>query len=292
MCSVMPPVTIDTPAKINLVLDVLGRREDGFHEIRSLMMSVGLCDRLVFEAAPAGVITLECEAARVPTDGGNLVMQAAHQLRERAARAAGCRVRLHKRIPVGGGMGGGSSDAAATLKVLNDLWGTGLSVAELSEIGGTIGSDVPFFFSPSGAIVSGRGERVRPVRLKWAGWVALVMTDVHVSTQEVYFRCTPKCPESHQAAVAELVEATTADALRPHLRNGLEDAVFALAPAVKCLSEELAELGAETMRVSGAGAVLFDLFDEEAQAQEFIKRARSCPHAKDAIAVAAPAPRE
>ena len=286
----MPPITIETPAKINLTLEVLSRCADGFHEIRSLMLAVNLCDRMTFDTAPPGVIEIECDAPEVPTDAANLVFQAADRLRKRLGGKPGCRVRLEKRIPVGGGLGGGSSDAAATLKALNRLWEGGLKAEELAEVGAAIGSDVPFFFSIPGAIVSGRGDCVQPVGLRWTGWVALVMAGVQVSTREVYARCTPKEPESHEPAIADLLKVETAAALRPRLRNGLEEAVFAVAPAVKRLRDALAELGATSMRVSGAGSVLFDLFDEEGQAKEFIERARSCPLARAAVAVEAPAP--
>ncbi|MEM9704131.1 MAG: 4-(cytidine 5'-diphospho)-2-C-methyl-D-erythritol kinase, partial [Planctomycetota bacterium] len=152
-----PALTIQAPAKLNLTLDVLGRRDDGFHELKSLMVTVGWFDTLT--VSPADALTLSVTGAvGVPTDERNLVIRAARALERAIGRRPGAALRLHKRIPHEAGLGGGSSDAAATLSALNELWQAGLDRAELSEIAATVGSDVPLFLcGAAAAVVRGRG---------------------------------------------------------------------------------------------------------------------------------------
>ena len=284
----MPCLVVETPAKINLVLDVLSRREDGYHQIHSLMMAVGLYDRLVFEALPGGSIEVVCDTPGVPTDERNLVFRAAEGLRALSGVKLGCRIVLEKRIPVGGGMGGGSSDAAATLKALNELWGLGFSVADLGKLGSSIGADVPFFFAGSGAIVDGVGDIVQPVRLAWSGWLVLALAGVHVSTKDVYARCQPLGLSEPGGGTRALVDIPTAAMLRPHLRNGLEEAVIAVAPRVGEMRDAVSHLGARLLRISGAGSVVFDLFDDEREAHAFAERVRRVRQVRDVIVVEAP----
>lgn len=179
-------LTVQAPAKLNLTLDVLGRRPDGFHELESLMVTVGWFDTLTF--APADGFTLWVTGADgVPTDESNLVTRAATALATIADRSADAAICLHKRIPHEAGLGGGSSDAAAALLGLNELWGCGLSRDELSEVAATIGSDVPFFLCGSAAgVVRGRGERVEPIAAGPPRWALLAKPPVGLSTAAVF----------------------------------------------------------------------------------------------------------
>lgn len=281
-------IEIRTPAKVNLVLDVLSRRPDGFHEIRSLMIKVGLYDRLTFAPDEGGAISLSCSAPEIPCDGRNLVYQAAECIGREMGRIPGCRIHLEKAIPVGGGMGGGSGNAAGALLALNRLWDAGIGAARLAELGATLGSDVPFFFAAEGAIVSGRGDCVRPVRPAFSGWVVLVFGGMHVSTAQVYARCTPRSPESFRDSLDDLVAVRRADVLRASLRNGLEDAVFAVAPRVRSFYEQVARAAGRALRVSGAGSVLFDLFDAEHEAEALAERLRSAGITQEIRVVRAP----
>jgi 4-diphosphocytidyl-2-C-methyl-D-erythritol kinase len=271
----MHPLEIHTAAKVNLVLDVLAVRPDGYHEIRSLMMKVGLYDDLLVEPADKGVIAIECDDPAVPTDDRNLVFRAAQLLARKMGRIPGCRVQLRKRIPVGGGMGGGSSNAAGALRVLNASWGCGLADGELAALASELGSDVPFFFAPTCAIVSGRGDCVESVHLSFDGWVVLVLGGVHVSTAQVYGACTSRSPESCLDNLSELTQARSAAALRAGLRNELEPAVFQVAPPVRELFERVRSACGRPMRISGAGAVLFDVFDTQQEACGFAESLRS-----------------
>lgn len=157
-------VYVRAPAKINWTLEVLGKRPDGYHEIRSVMQTIDVNDTLVFESAPELTITVENGEglADAPREQ-NLAFRAAELLRGRAGHGAGAHIRLTKGIPVAAGLGGGSSDAAATLRALRVLWELDVSDEELAEIGAHLGSDVPFFLSGGTALVSGRGEMIEPL---------------------------------------------------------------------------------------------------------------------------------
>ncbi|MGH7442041.1 MAG: 4-(cytidine 5'-diphospho)-2-C-methyl-D-erythritol kinase, partial [bacterium] len=153
-----PVMTLAAPAKINLSLEVLARREDGFHEVRMLMAAVSLCDELDF--APAEKLTLDCDRPSLDCGEGNLVLRAARALQAALGRELGARIYLRKRIPLGGGLAGGSTDAAAALKGLNLLWEGGLGTAELEHLAATLGSDIPFCLGAGWAYATGRGEKL------------------------------------------------------------------------------------------------------------------------------------
>src|SRR5437868_14004366 len=159
------PLSLLAPAKVNLFLEVLGQRPDGFHELETLMVAVDLCDRLEFRPDDSGALTLTCDDPGLTCGPDNLVLKAAEQLRRSTKETRGARIHLEKRIPMQAGLGGGWSDAAATLKGLNQLWRLGLADAELARLGAEVGSDVAFFFSPGAAWCTGRGEKVEPVTL-------------------------------------------------------------------------------------------------------------------------------
>jgi 4-diphosphocytidyl-2-C-methyl-D-erythritol kinase len=165
-------LTYMAPAKINLVLEVLGERDDGYHEIRSLVQTINLCDVLSFE--PADEIAFECTEASLQTSD-NLVVRAAELLREISGYQKGVKIKLEKRIPWGAGLGGGSSDAATTLSALNRLWELKLKASELIELATRLGSDVPFFIHGGTALIEGRGERVAPLAASMPGWFVLLL---------------------------------------------------------------------------------------------------------------------
>jgi 4-diphosphocytidyl-2-C-methyl-D-erythritol kinase len=267
-------LTASAPAKINLTLNVLGPRPDGYHEIRSLAVGVDFADKLTVERAPPDVRVLTCDDPSLPVDERNLVQRAATALAERAGTRAGWRIELAKRIPVGGGLGGGSSDAATTLRLLNELWGCGLTAVELATMGVELGSDVPLFFALPAALIAGRGEQVQQLRLAWSGWVTLIFGGWPVSTREVYSAWHESGCRSAAAAydseeiVRGIVEARTAAQIAPLLVNDLEPAVFRVMPLMEQLHRSVSALTPTAVRVSGAGSTLFALFDtfEEARA--------------------------
>jgi 4-diphosphocytidyl-2-C-methyl-D-erythritol kinase len=175
------------PAKINWTLEVLGKRDDGYHEIRSVMQTIDLCDELWAERAE--VSRFETVEGK-PLAADDLIVRAAKALQERIGRDLPVRIRVEKRIPVASGLGGGSSDAAAVLRLLNELYVLGLSQEEMASIGATVGSDVPFFVYGGTALVEGRGERVSKLPDAAGAWLTVVVPDVQVAdkTPRMYAR--------------------------------------------------------------------------------------------------------
>jgi 4-diphosphocytidyl-2-C-methyl-D-erythritol kinase len=176
------------PAKVNLSLRVLGRRDDGFHDLESLMVPVSVLDALDIEMKEEGGLEFTCDDATVPGDGTNLVVRAARLFCEACGRELRLRIALRKRIPHGAGMGGGSSDAATTLLALDRLFETHLSRAALAAMAAQLGSDVPFFIYQSAAMIRGRGERVEPVDFPHALPLLLVKPPFGVPTPWAYSR--------------------------------------------------------------------------------------------------------
>lgn len=171
-------------AKVNLVLDVVGPRADGYHELRTIFQSIELADVLSVE--PADEIAVVCAAPGVPDGQGNLAFRAAARLRERLQVSAGCRIIIEKRIPAAAGLGGGSADAAAALVALNDLWGLGLTSADLVTLAAEIGSDVPFMVAGGTCLGAGRGELLTPVATAGRFPIAVVVPPVAVATPAAY----------------------------------------------------------------------------------------------------------
>ena len=248
-------------AKINLTLDVLGRRPDGYHALRSLVIGVDLSDRVACRAA-AGGIRLICDDPSLPTDE-NLVVRAARALADDCGVEAAVEIVLQKTVPRGAGLGGGSSDAAASLRVCNELWNLGLDRDALARIGAKVGSDVSLFFYLPSAIITGRGEVVTPAPMLWHGFVVLVFTGEFVSTPEVFAAWRPSdCAGSLENPNADIAASSTSRDISEMLFNRLEPAVFRVCPSVAEAHHTLSQLGMGPVRVSGAGSVLFMLFDE------------------------------
>lgn len=254
-------------AKVNLSLVVLGRRSDGFHELDTVFQAVGLSDRLTFEASEG--LGLEVDDPSVPAGAENLVLRAARALAAAAGVPARAAITLAKRIPAGGGLGGGSSDAAATLRGLSALWKLDLPLARLAEIGATLGSDVPFFLFGGTARGLGRGERIVPLPDLPPAGVVLVMPPFPVSTPAVFGRLG--APEWDGRSGEE------ADAWGAPDRNDLEPAAEALFPALREVREALAAAGAGQARLSGSGSTVFGLFPDLATASEAARRLEPLP---------------
>ncbi|HYT90648.1 MAG TPA: 4-(cytidine 5'-diphospho)-2-C-methyl-D-erythritol kinase, partial [Gemmataceae bacterium] len=185
------------PAKVNLYLEVLAKRVDGYHEIETLMIGVSLYDTLVFKEDSSGAISLRCHRPELSTGPDNLVMRAAERLRQHTGCPRGAHIRLVKRIPLAAGLAGGSTDAAAALAGLNRLWQLNLPDTELAELAARLGSDVPFFFATPAAWCTGRGEKVTPVALGKRLWFVLLCPPFGLATADVYRGLTvPERPTS------------------------------------------------------------------------------------------------
>jgi len=265
---VSPQVRLRAPAKVNLRLEVLGRRPDGYHELRSLATAVGLFDGLRFRPAGPGCFELRCDDPTLACDESNLVVRAARLLAERIASHPGARVELEKCIPVGGGLGGGSSDAATALRGLNELWRADLPNNDLARIGARVGSDVPLFFALPTALIEGRGERVTRVGMRWSGCMLLVLGDDPVSTAEVYRAWRPDDSRAgHADEIRRLSEVAEAEPLAGLCLNELQAAVFRVAPAVERMYTQVQRITGRPVCVSGAGSTMFTPFDDLETAQ-------------------------
>ncbi len=250
-------------AKINLGLHILGRREDGFHELRTIFHRVLLHDELSFRRTVRGV-TLSVNRRYIPTDERNLCVRAANAFLAAADVDEGVHITLRKRIPVGAGLGGGSSDAACVLRKLPGLFGIELPEETIRGIALGLGSDVPFFLSEESAYATGRGERLEYFLLDLPYSILIVHPSVHVSTSWAYSQFTPD-PGLPQFDLREFLQAHLADprALAAGLRNDFEPLVFEHYPSVKFAKEQLVALGADVALMSGSGSAVFGLFAEE-----------------------------
>jgi len=268
---------LDIPAKINLHLEVLGARPDGYHEVRTLLQSIDLRDRVIVRPAPAGRLELEVEPAGiVAADDDNLVMRAARRLWDLIDARPGAHIRLVKRIPVAAGLGGGSADAAATLVLLDRMWSLDLDPGSLVEVASALGSDVPFFLVGGLCLGVGRGDDVTSLPDLVTRDVVVVVPPVRVSTREVYGRLESRLtwnrPEATLTAVATGLER---EPPWSRLRNDLESVVCAGWPEVAAARELLTRV--ETLRagVTGSGAATFALLAETAAAVGVVDAARA-----------------
>lgn len=259
-------ISAAAPAKVNLILDVLDERPDGFHNIHSLAIGVGLYDRLTCSWPNAVGLTLKCSDPTLHTDD-NLASRAALLVARKAGCDAQVEIELEKRIPIGAGLGGGSSDAAAAMKLCNRLWNAGVSELELSLIGAELGSDVPLFYHLPSVEMTGRGECVAGFPLRWSGFVLLVFPGIHINTADVFAAWTKgDSVGGDTASFSAMQDLRRADDLHDRIRNQLEPAVARVCPAVKELQESIVSLGLLPTRVSGSGSALFRLYDDEDRA--------------------------
>lgn len=255
-------VSIAAPAKINLFLKVIGRRDDGYHDIYSWFQTLDLVDRLDIHRTERSEITISTNAENIPTGPENLVYRAARLIQDIGKSRVGFDIRLDKQIPVGAGLGGGSSDAAAFIKAANRLLGLGLSRSDMETIGLEIGSDVPFFFGRGQAEVTGRGEHVRDIQIATDYQVVLVTPDFEINASEAYRRLrldlTDSIPNINfkcYQQVAELFGVVSG------LENDLEKALIGSYPILDKIRRKLTETGAGIVRLSGSGPTMFALYD-------------------------------
>lgn len=264
----MDQLVLKSPAKVNLFLQVLGKREDGYHQILTLMQAVNLCDQVTLQKT-AGGISLSCDHPGCPADERNLAFRAASLLLEEESVDGGVSIRIQKRIPISAGLGGGSSDAAATLKGLNRLFDLGLSVDRLHRVASKVGSDVPFFLYSGQALAQGRGEEIRQVRMFADYWLVLVYPGLEVSTRWAYQKVRIILTRKTKEVNYILLESKRGffDAL-PLFQNDLEGAVIQEYPIVGELKGILKSSGAVKSSMSGSGPTVYGLFDQKPQAQE------------------------
>jgi len=248
-------------AKINWTLDVLFKREDGFHELRTIYQTVSLHDTLKFTATDSR-IEIVCGDSRVPCDETNLAFKAATMLRESVSHDGGVRIEIDKRIPVAAGLGGGSSNAAVTLLALIRLWNKKPDDRELVRIAASLGSDVPFFLGGGTALGVSRGEEVYPIEQAQAEHLLLVNPGFAVSTRDAYGKLARLTRQESALNIPfTLLAAKGISGLPLAARNDLEEAVLAAHPEIADVKRRLLSLGARHALMSGSGATVFGVFD-------------------------------
>jgi 4-diphosphocytidyl-2-C-methyl-D-erythritol kinase len=263
-----------SPCKVNFILNILGRRADGFHELETVMHPVDVCDQITFETASRG-IQLTCDNPELPVDSRNLVFRAAEAFLEAARPGTGIRIHLQKRIPMAAGLGGGSGNAATTLTGLNEVLGGRLTGDAGGGIASTLGSDVPFFLQPHPALATGRGEHVTPLEefASLRGWaILLVHPGFGISTPWAY-RELARFPQAlngepgRAARVANALGSGDVPGACSQFYNSLEFPALEKFPVLALYQEFLREQGAAVALMSGSGSTTFALFEELSRAQ-------------------------
>ncbi|MBC8113589.1 MAG: 4-(cytidine 5'-diphospho)-2-C-methyl-D-erythritol kinase [Candidatus Saccharimonas sp.] len=280
-------LTVLAPAKLNLFLRIVARRPDGFHDIESVMASIDLYDTLTLEAASSGEIELTVMDSSARTPSGsmrleapvgpeNLVVRAAHLLRQHAACELGARVTLIKRIPSSAGLGGGSSDCAAALMGLNRLWNLRLPRSELVALAGQLGSDVAFFLSESPvALCVGRGEQIEPLRISTSLHFVVAKPASGLSTPAVYRQCRPDASGQQVGGFVEALAAGAIGDMARRLHNGLQAPAESLSSDVRGLRKLFEQLPVAGHQMSGSGSSYFGICASRRQALRVASRLRS-----------------
>ncbi len=273
----MSELTVKAYAKINLTLEIVRRLPSGYHEIKSVMQQTALCDDITIGDAHAG-ITIESPSSNVPRNARNSVWKAAALLKEQCGVDYGVKFKLFKRIPVGGGMGGGSADAAAALVGLNKFWQLGLSQAELLDIGQEIGMDVAFCILGGTALATGRGEIVQPLPAPPRLHLIIVNPGIFVSTRTAYAGLdVDKLTFTDKSAqMIDAIQRQDFAGIVASLHNDFESTVLNEYPVISAAKRSLIEAGAEAALLSGSGASVFGIARTEAQASAIAEALTSC----------------
>ena len=264
-------------AKINLGLRVIGKRADGYHDLDTYFLQINLADQLFFEKTAAAHLHFTCNWPGIPVDAGNLCVRAYDLLARQTGRRPGVRLHLHKLVPAGGGLGGGSSDAALTLMAINRLCGLGLPKTDLHELARELGSDVPFFLEGGFCRGQGRGEILAPLRQLPAIGILVIAPEVAISTASVYKNIKLGLTKSHQNSTFDLSKYKWCEVCNPETlgRNELEDVVFKWHPSLSALKDKLQQEGAFFANMTGSGSAVFGVFSSHMQAQAAQRAFRS-----------------
>ena len=286
--------TVLACAKVNLYLEVLGARSDGYHDIRSVVVPVSLHDRLSFELTDGLIETVVKNGCDAGVCGGdlavsddNLATQAARVLREETGHEGGTRIFLEKEIPVGGGLGGGSSDAAVVLVELNRLWKTGLDREALVSLGARIGCDVPALVHGGAVLVEGVGEKVASVTPPEEGgegafrpwWLVIANPGFPVLTKDIYQRYSPPLTSAAQPITSMISALQRGDVATASegLFNGLQETVFRKYPLIAMIADALTDAGALGVSLCGSGASVLGLARDEVHACGVVKQLEAAP---------------
>lgn len=260
-------------AKINWILQIRGKRPDAYHEVATLLQSVSLCDELVFQLREDDQISLTCEDPAIPVDDTNLVVRAARAL----SAQQGADIKLFKKIPAKGGLGGGSSNAAITLLALNRLWRLGRSEGDLRQLGAQLGADVPFFFSGGTAVASGTGTELSLVADWPKQWLLIVTPNASVSTATAYAALNaPSLTTTDPVSIlsSSFTEPFSGDSSQWPLHNDFEGVIFEREPEIRRAKLALVEAGARGALLAGSGSSVFGIFTDAAARDHALENLR------------------
>ena len=289
----MDNITVKAYGKINIALDILGRRPDGYHEVSMIMQSVSLADELVFEKTCEPGITLMCDKNEIAGDT-NIICKAYHALNAYIASrdcASGClggvRCTLTKNIPIAAGMAGGSTDAAATLKALNELFSLGLSSQELADIAVKLGADVPYCLMGGTALSEGIGEKLTALPALPECSIVLVHPHISVSTKEVYEAYDRVNHTFHPdiARIRQCIDAGDLEGVCAIVGNVLEEATIPMHPQISDIKDDLASFNPLCTLMTGSGPTVFALFQDESKAKKASEHFKSHSDALDVYVV-------
>ncbi|GBD70053.1 4-(cytidine 5'-diphospho)-2-C-methyl-D-erythritol kinase [Tetragenococcus halophilus] len=259
------------PAKINLGLDVLYKREDNYHELEMVMSSVDLADHLSFEPLREDQIVIESNKAFLPSDQRNNVYQAAAIIKKRYGIVEGIKITIKKNIPVAAGLGGGSTDCAATLRGLNRLWKLELSMEEMIDIGMHVGTDVPYCLYGTTSFIAGKGEIVNVLKPMSPCWVILVKPQLSVSTRKIFQQVdmTQITHPNMKELASAILRQDYSDMLY-YMGNSLEDVTIPKHPIIQQIKSRMMKFGADIALMSGSGPTVFALCQKQSRAKRIV----------------------
>jgi 4-diphosphocytidyl-2-C-methyl-D-erythritol kinase len=271
-----------SPCKVNLLLNILGRRPDGFHELETVMHPVCLCDEIAFERTARG-IKLSCSDKSLPVDSGNLVFRAAEKFFAAAKTDGGVKIHLEKKIPLAAGLGGGSGNAATTLLALNELWENPLAPDKLFEIAAALGSDIPFFLQDKPALATGRGEKIQPLE-NFPALADKAFLLIHpgfgISTPWAYqnlarFPGALNGQKGRAQKLSRLLQAGDLKAAVSEFYNSLEAPALEKFPVLQLYQEFLLANGARAALMSGSGSTTFAICENVPAAESLAEKFKS-----------------
>ncbi|HHT9125652.1 MAG TPA: 4-(cytidine 5'-diphospho)-2-C-methyl-D-erythritol kinase [Candidatus Brocadiia bacterium] len=270
-------INVKAPAKVNLFLEVFGKRYDGYHEIETVMQEIDLVDDIVIEEKEKG-IEITCTNPRIPPGKDNIVWKATELMQKETGINKGVSIHLFKRIPISAGLGGGSSDAAATLKGLNKLWKVGLNENELMRLASMLGSDVPFFIKGNTAICRGRGEIVTPVPISTYFSYVLLYPDIEISTASIYQNLKIDLTKAVKDVrfLLEILKNGNAESVGKLLYNRLEEVALRLYPDLHRIKEALRVYNFCGLLLSGSGSAIYGLCRRQSDAEEIKNQLDKC----------------
>ncbi|MBI5187120.1 MAG: 4-(cytidine 5'-diphospho)-2-C-methyl-D-erythritol kinase [Nitrospinae bacterium] len=269
----MNELTLESHAKINLALKITGKYPDGYHQLETILQRISLKDRIVLREARKG-ITVTSDSAAVPLDSTNLACRAAEKIMARFGIDKGVDIHIEKKIPIGAGLGGGSSNAATVLRGLAQMWGLDAGREELSSLARELGADVPFFLYDNCARGFGRGDYLEPISTQCRWWVALIYPKIHISTAWVYGNFSMELTKNGDyIKILQLyLEENKREEIAEKLVNDLESVVFPAYPEIMGLKKDLLEQGASGALMSGSGSSVFGLFQDRSLAEKALKK--------------------